>query len=79
MEAYAVRSELGSAWPFAARLVETGSGRRARPASFRIRNPRFTEPSGFMDPRWDWDSVGGLCRSESGEPIELFATSMPDA
>lgn len=54
-----MRSAAGSAllW-FATRLVETGSGRRARPASFRIRNPRFTEPSGFKDPRWD--SAGGL-------------------
>lgn len=55
-----MRSVLGSALWFAARLEETGSGRRARPASFRIRNPRFTDPSGFMDPRWDCDSAGGL-------------------
>jgi hypothetical protein len=74
-----VRSLIGGALWFVARLEETGSGRRARPASLRIRNPRFTEPSGFMDPRWDWGSAGGLCRSDSGEPMEWFAMSMLDA
>lgn len=58
VEAYAVRSVLGIAVWFGARLEEMGSGRRARPASFRVRNPRFTEPSGFIDPRWV--SAGGL-------------------
>lgn len=71
-----MRSELGSC-PFCDREVETGSGRIDRPWSFRIRKPRFTEPSEFKLPRGA--SGGGDGLSDSGDPIELLATSIPEA
>lgn len=74
-----MRSEVASCcWPFCARLVDIGSGRRAR--SFRSRNPRFTDPSGLTVPRCSGMlSTVGDWRSDSGDPMELLATSMPDA
>ena len=65
-----MRSEVGSCCPFCERI--DGSGSSPRPGSLRMRNPRFTDPSGFMLPR----SPGGDWRSGSGEPMELFATSI---
>ena len=67
MEVYAIRSELGNCCPCPRAAV--GSGR------LRSLNPRFTEPSGFMLPLCE--SAGGEPLSDSGDPIELLATSIP--
>jgi hypothetical protein len=72
-----VRSDIGSCcWPL--RTVE-GSGSIARPCPLRRRNPRFTEPSGLMLPRGSGVPAGGDTPSDSGDPMELFAISIPDA
>lgn len=42
-----------------------------------MRNPKFTDPSEFMLPRGA--SAGGEGLSDSGDPTELLATSIPEA
>jgi hypothetical protein len=61
-------------WLVCGLLVDIGSGSNALPC----RNPRLTLPSGLMPPLPS-ASLGGDARSESGEPMELLATSRPDA
>lgn len=63
-----MRSGLGNCWRM------EGSGSRPWPWGFRNRKPRLIEPSGFVVPRSA--GAGGEARSDSGEPMELLATSI---